>query len=105
MMGLICAPFFTVLRSLIDLIEAVKLRQFLEREAPLRVEFDELRDKNVGNALTLKNAAYPLALYHQGVHVKAHLCAEWLCSDDAACAERSECFYRLMQRSGVPGGL
>jgi len=30
------------LRSLIDLIEAVKLDQFLEREAPLRVEFDEL---------------------------------------------------------------
>ena len=30
------------MRSLIDLIEAVKLDQFLEREAPLRVEFDEL---------------------------------------------------------------
>jgi hypothetical protein len=41
-------PFFTVLRSLINLIKAIKLRQFLEREAPLRVEFDELRDKNVG---------------------------------------------------------
>jgi hypothetical protein len=36
------------------LIEAVKLDQFLEREAPLHVEFDELRDKNVGNGLTLK---------------------------------------------------
>jgi hypothetical protein len=47
------------LRSLIDLIEAVKLRQFLELEAPQRVEFDELRDKHVGNALTLKDAAYP----------------------------------------------
>jgi hypothetical protein len=46
------------LRGLIDLIEAVKLQQFLEGEVPLRVEFDELRDKNVGNALTLKNAAY-----------------------------------------------
>src|SRR6266851_9097944 len=42
MMGFDCAPLFTVLRSLIDLIEAVKLDQFLEREAPLRVEFDEL---------------------------------------------------------------
>ena len=72
-MGLIVPPFFTVLRSLIDLIEAVKLRQFLERKPPLRVEFDELRDKNVGNALTLKNAAYPLTRYHQVVHVKAHL--------------------------------
>ena len=41
-MGLIVPPLFTVLRSLIDLIEAVKLDQFLEREAPLRVEFDEL---------------------------------------------------------------
>jgi hypothetical protein len=32
--GFDCAPFFTVLRSLIDLIETVKLGQFLEREAP-----------------------------------------------------------------------
>ena len=53
------------MHSLIDLIEAVKLHQFLEREAPLRVEFDELRDKNIGDALTLKDAAYPLTGYHQ----------------------------------------
>ncbi len=31
------AAFFAVLRSLIDLIEAVKLHEFLEREAPLRI--------------------------------------------------------------------
>jgi len=37
-MGLIVPPLFTVLRSLIDLIEAVKLDRFLEREAPLRVD-------------------------------------------------------------------
>jgi hypothetical protein len=61
------------MHSLIDLIEAVKPRQFFKREAPLRVDFDELRDKNIGNALTLKNAAYPLALYHQVVYVKLEL--------------------------------
>src|SRR2546425_620596 len=94
--GLDRAAIFTVMRSLIDLIEAVKLDQFFEWEATLRVEFDELRDKNVWNALTLKNAAYPLARYHQVVHVKAHLSAQWLCSDDAARAERSECVYGLM---------
>jgi len=35
------------LRSLIDLIEAVKLCQVFERKVSLRVEFDELWDKNV----------------------------------------------------------
>src|SRR4029077_10241776 len=103
--GLDRVAIFAILGSLIDLIEAVELDQFLEREAPLRVELDELGDKNVGYALTLENAAYPLTRYHQVVHVKAHLCAHWRCSDDAARAERSECFYRLMQYSGVPGGL
>src|SRR6202035_35941 len=71
--GLDRAAIFAIFGSLIDLIEPVKLDQFLEREAPLGVELDELGDKNVGYALTLENAADPLTRYHQVVHVKAHL--------------------------------
>lgn len=41
----------------------------------MRVEFDELQDKNVGNALTLKNAAYPYALDDSCAFVAKH---DWM---------------------------
>jgi len=67
----------------------------------------KLRDKNVGNALTLQELPrIALPGSNQLFTSKLTFCAQWRGSKRRRIAERSECFYRLMQtHSGFPESL
>ena len=81
--GLDDRSLLQILDGLVDLIEFVRLEESIEREAALLVERNQARDEEIGNRVTLNDAAYGAA-QQETPDVDGHFGAKRRCADDPA---------------------